>query len=119
MLKVPSLISTSAEEFVTWSHELAIHSAKSAQEIRSIIATSKINNKSFFSISDDSKFIQYVALCLAYGQIEPGVYNTPHYKALILEKISEILVKLNLDAQEITFINQIEEQITSSLTSTK
>ncbi|MCY1289190.1 hypothetical protein D9M68_758310 [compost metagenome] len=119
MLNIPSLISTSAEEFFGWSYDLATELSDSAPQIRSIVARSKISNKEHFSISDDKIFIQYIALCLAYGQVEPGIYNTPDYRSLILEKTSAILEKLNLEHQEITFINQIEDQIISVLTSTK
>lgn len=117
MLKIPSLISTSADEFAAWSNDLAIRTANSAKEIRLIIENSNISNKSFFSISDDMVLIQYISLCLAYGQLEPGVYNHPEYKKSVAINVSEILKKINLETQGIAFVNQIEDKIISALES--
>ena len=115
MLKIPNILVTSAEDFIDWSHEIADEHLSSAPLLREIIAHSNINNKDYFSIKDDKSFIQYALLCLAYGQLEPGIYQDPHYKSVISAKVSNILKHLNLDSKEIAFITSIEKQVTLAL----
>lgn len=115
MLKTPNILVTSTEDFIGWSHELADTHLSSAPSLRKIILNSNINNKEYFSIEDDSILIQYVLLCLAFGQLQPGVYQDPHYKSVITAKTSSILKYLNLDSKKIAFISSIEDQITSTL----
>lgn len=115
MLKTPNILVTSTEDFIGWSHEVADKHLDAAPLIRKIILHSNINNKEYFSIEDDSCLIQYILLCLAYGRLEPGVYQDPHYKSLITAKTSSILKYLNLDSKKIAFITSIEEQVISTL----
>lgn len=116
MLKIPNILVTSTEDFTNWSCELADEHLSSAPHLRKIILNSSINNKDFFSsIKDDKSLILYALLCLAYGQLEPGIYQDPHYKSVITTKVSTILKNLKLDNKEITFITSIEEQVTLAL----
>lgn len=116
MLRIPNILLTSVEDFIDWSIELAEKHLTQAPRLRELILNSNINNKEYFSIKDDKILIQYVLLCLAYGQLEPGVYQDPHYKSVITTKTSIILNHMNLDKKGVTSITSIEEQVISALT---
>ncbi|WP_141681011.1 hypothetical protein [Pseudomonas moraviensis] len=116
MLRIPNILLTSVEDFIDWSVELAEEHISQAPRLREVILNSNINNKEFFSIKDDNILIQYVLLCLAYGQLEPGVYQDPHYKSVITTKISTIFNHMSLENKGIAFITSIEEQVISALT---
>ncbi|WP_285425266.1 hypothetical protein [Pseudomonas sp. efr-133-TYG-103a] len=119
MLKVPNILVSTIDDFIQWSGETADENIERATTLKQLIASSNISNKENFSIEENKTFIQYILLCLAYGQLDPGTYQNPSFKVIVSDKVNRIISNIGLKNKGVIFVTSIEEDIIALLNDPK
>jgi hypothetical protein len=111
MIHFPNLLTSSADDFASWSIEFASKHNSKAEKIRRAILESTISNSYQFQDLSSTKLIQLTAICLSYGEFNEATFNNPDFKKTIFSKISEILNALDMQQFKITPMNSIAPNI--------